>query len=200
MTLDPQTDTIEIHIGDWHAEVVADAGLVDSVAALRRMVDAGTSTVKLAKRALVSRQLGVAPATILRPNKALLLAGAQADVARRHVRAIMHAVALPNGCLVSGHAYIGTPSGNGHLISGDDAAARQAAWYYLVKVVPGHIWRHLVAYIDNGGDPEDVFTALCTALGEMAARVASLHGEPQSNRLCSAARATRVEATHVQSL
>lgn len=82
LAIDPSlAENIVIPIADWRDEVLREEALVEQREDVIDMVAAGVPSGKIAKRVVVSQELGVTPVRILRSNKILFYTAAQAEVA-----------------------------------------------------------------------------------------------------------------------
>lgn len=180
-------------ISDWRDETFQDETIIEQEDDIFAALEQGISTPKIARAALVSRELGKAPADLIRSNKVLLNVGAMADVI-----AIAHKpkvkVQTKNG-EYDAPAFVGKvatrqleeeqvegepeieetetepdDSGPSFVRLGDDLAGRRAQ-DYLDRIVPGHIWNRLLIIHSAGGDVRQAALEVKGKIDEMVGRI-----------------------------
>ncbi len=134
---------------------------------------------QVARMAIVWREMGEAPDTIMQPNKMLLYAGAQHSLARL-VQRQRHEVEGKNGQKFDMSTYVGAVTeGEGTEDGGieqsyvryDDKRATERAQQYLANTVPGHIWGRLLLIYENGGDVKAATRQLKRDIDDMVKRL-----------------------------
>lgn len=96
-----------------------DESIVKSETDILELLDKGISSLDVASAAIVSREIGEAPEDIIRPNKALLLTGAQNDISQI-IRKVMVEVEGKNGNVYETSAFVGK-LGRMPFINSDDS-------------------------------------------------------------------------------
>lgn len=168
---------IVIDIRDWRDKTIQEETLVSSEDDVYRMLEEGMSTSDIAVSTLVSRELGVAPQGIIRPNKVLIRLGAMEDASKiwadkkREIRAA-------NGRRVKAKLYVGKNNPESDEPSyvnseKDPDAALKRSTEYLLNVVPGHVRNALVQVYAGGGDVQEVADMLIDKIQYMTDKLVS---------------------------
>lgn len=159
---------IKEDITDWRDETYKRESIIKNREDIVELGSSGLHTAVIARSAIVSREIGEAPEDILRPNKTLLIAGAQLDVS--HVLTSEKAeIETESGKKYSIQAFVGNvrersekdgdeedePREPGiSYIPYDDPDALDRAIKYLQNIVPGHIFNRFKQIYASGGDVE----------------------------------------------
>lgn len=182
---------IEIPYRDWLEEYMRDEPDVSTEEKLIEALKCATSA-KVARWAIVARERGDAPQNLLKPNKLLLYAGGQADIASKYA-AQKRRVQLENGREINVRAYVGpvpkeeeeqadfettveagvVQDDNLFLVEALSVQGCERALYYLRKVVPGHVWGRLEIVAINRGDVQGVAQELIGEIEKMVERLDS---------------------------
>lgn len=176
---------IKEDITDWRDEAMRDEAIPESAAELMQFVEGGMSTAKAARAAIVAREIGKAPADIIRTNKMLLNAGAQLDIT-----AMMHRkktdVKTPSGRTYEANAFVGKgqlgadtetdeqdakPDLGPSFVSVNDKQAIDRTLFYLHSVVPGWIWGRLLTLAANKQDVRAAANQLKATIDDMVGRI-----------------------------
>lgn len=160
--------TIHIDIEDWHQETLREETVVSGDDDIIVMLEEGQKTGVIARAAVVSREKGLAPETILPANKLLLYAAARAEVSKK-ARGRKEQVKVRSGKTYPAPALVGAV----HAGSDDEDDPDEPSYVplvnpkalanaedYLRTVLPGHIWHRLLTIYANGGDVEAAADAL----------------------------------------
>lgn len=179
---------IHENITDWMHETLRDESIIESDQDIIHALAKGGSTAKVARAAIVSREMGKAPSDIVRPNKMLLNVGAQMDITQ-----MMHNEKTIVKTSSGEHpvsSYIGIvkekeqpgdedapeeeeqpkkyePS----FVSIDSAEALERSIGYLERVVPGHIWNRLLVVHEAGGDVRNEADKVKQIIDDMVSRI-----------------------------
>lgn len=178
-------------ITDWRDEVFRDELIIMEEKDILDALGQGSHTAKVARAAIVSREIGKAPANIVRPNKTLLTIGAMQDVTQI-AHKVKAEVTAADGAVYDAPAFIGRGNieelieapeddepeeGKDEIDLGPsfvgihDPMARQRAERHLFRVVPGHIWNRLLIVHEGGGDVALVALELKDKIDEMVRRI-----------------------------
>ncbi len=187
---------IKEDITDWRDETLASETLVTSEQDILEALERGETTPRLARAAIVSRELNEAPGDIIRPNKSLLMAGAQMDVIQI-TKKYKEKVRVNSGAEYSVPKYIGNVpvkedgNGNGEVseeqaeearrtardenepsfVTISDDRALEMAVRYLESYVPGYIWNRLLEIHRTGGDVRNEADKLKAKIDEMVSMI-----------------------------
>ncbi len=170
---------VVIDVTDWEDEVKRSEDFIDSDDELFRLVEKGKKTGEIAKSIIISRQSGIAPDDIIRPDKVLYLVGAMTDVHQKVVRQ-KHKVTTESGANYESRSYVGAvkdedeekPDGDGDFyISSHSSEAIIRANKYLDNVAPGHIWNRLLIIYENEGDVEQAADEFKAKIDKMVERL-----------------------------
>lgn len=154
-------------ISDWLEETLRDESIVENEVDVIQLLDSGNSTSKVARAAIVSRELGKTPKDFIRPNRILILSGALSDISGM-VKKVTVEVKGKNGKTYEAPGYVGR-IGRMPLDSDDNEEEEQEdkgpsyvrsesgmalnrAEEYLSRTVPSHVWNRLLIVKANGGD------------------------------------------------
>jgi len=158
--------TLEIDYTDWYDDVMRAEETIQCKDDIFTMINNGKRTSDIAKSAIVSREVGLLETEdAIKPNKMLLLSGAMANVASI-VKRSKYSVVTENGKKYYVPEYIGR-SGRRDNKKQDDAypdnyqqsvsdEGLRLAERYLTRVIPGHIFNHLLIVHENGGDVQKI--------------------------------------------
>lgn len=179
-------------ITDWLDETKRDESFVANEDEILVALRNGISTAKVARSAVVSRAMKVAPEDIIRPNKVLLNVGAQTDViAKAHTA--KRKTTVKNGAEYNinelvGHVYLKpeksddeseeieepetVPDYGPSFVDVKDGRALEWSIRYLEQTITGHIWNRLLIINENGGDVKNEADKLKQAIDEMVEKIA----------------------------
>lgn len=177
---------IKIDATEWRDETFRDENIIEGETDIYKGFDRGLSTAKLARAAVVSREVGKAPDDIIRPNLDLLSAGAVQDIiAISHKKKVE--VAVENGKTYQTNAYVGkgntNENGNGETEETKDVddgpsyvdihskEAIDRALLQLSGRVSGNIWSCLLVLQANDRDVKEVADALVDNIYSMVKRI-----------------------------
>ena len=179
---------LEIDYTDWHDEVMNAEEMVATQDDVFALIDKGRQTSQIAKSAIVSREVGVTKEDIIKPNKMLLMTGAMLNVSSI-VKSRKQDVMTESGKTYQINEYIGkVGKRNGKPKKQDDSKAEEEqypdnyqqsisddglrlAMRYLVRVIPGHIWNHLLIVYQNDGDYKQAAEQLKASIDAMVDRL-----------------------------
>jgi hypothetical protein len=173
---------IKVNVQDWLEECQRDELEVKEKKDIVEAIEKGKSTSKVARAALICREVGVAQEDIIRPNKSLLLDGATGNIINI-IREQTHEVTLPSGAVEKVHDFNGriTNVNETEPEAEDDTGPSfvgknnplyiDRAQRYLEDRVPGHIEPRLIQIYESGGDVHEAVKALHTVLDEMETRI-----------------------------
>jgi len=173
--------TINIDYTDWYTRVMKDEEIVQTKEDIFALLDRGKMTSAIAQAAIVSREEGLTTEKILKSNKMLLLSGAMSNVASV-VKGRKQDVRSNNGKKYQIPEYIGKtgrrseePKEEDDLPTNYQKTASdnglKLAENYLTKVIPGHIFNHLLIIRENGGDVKQVADQLKKSISSMLVKL-----------------------------
>ena len=150
--------TIAIPYGDWQEEYLREEADVSSEEAVIEARLGTVSPQQLGRFVIVARERGETEPDIIPPNKMLLNIAASME-ARRILTRRREDVETPSGRTYEARSYIGPVSEPDdeqkevepftRLV---DPGTLERALGYLARIVPGHIWSHLLIVAANEGD------------------------------------------------
>lgn len=142
-------EEISIGVSDWARDTAQGGPVVRSEGEVVQAVkEHGTTAV--AKSLIVGVEAKVTPGGIISANKALLLFGAQKEVAEVMER--QRAYTLPNGGMVRAPAHVASGVDNGHYVDTGGADAAALAEHYLMTNVLGRVRERLEIIAASRGD------------------------------------------------
>lgn len=168
---------VNIDITDWKDETLKNESVIRNEDELLEQIESGVSTGNVAKSLVTSNEMGWTEKEIIKGNKPLFYAGAQAAVSGLVARQ-RHKVTAPSGAEYSVRSYVGklatkddeAPEGKSYVHTNTDEGLERAT-NYLQSAVTGHIWNRLVVIFDAGGDVESASEELKAKIDEMASRL-----------------------------
>ena len=176
---------IKEDITDWYKETMRDETIVESEQDVLGLLDKGEHSAKIARSAIVSRELGKAPDDILRPNKVLLTAGALNDISFMAKKVTLE-VEGKNGKTYDAPGYVGRigrmpdddePGEEPKEDKGPSYVRTQSttglnrAEAYLTTTIPTHVWNRLLVVKANGGDVRTSAELLIESIDQMVERL-----------------------------
>ena len=184
---------IRIAIDDWVDEFLREEPTLDGEDALvAEHVKRRWTPTKTARLAIAARELSAAPEDILPPNKPLLNLGGAVAVVQliNHQRQRV----MVGGKQRSIPTYVGSvpePQEEGKEDDGQEyvpetytdalsAEGCQRAREYLLRIVPGHVYRRLLVLAANGDELVEVAEQLKSRIDAM---IAELQGETEAEKV-----------------
>ena len=149
---------LKADITDWRDETYQEEFMPESRDDIMDAIEKGQHTAKIARAAIVAREVGHAPDDIIRENKLLVMSGAMNDISRM-VRNTKTEIETVSGKTWRVPAFLGHPKGeNGEqsYVSTDTNKSKVWAENYLETVVVGYIRNRLATIYQNGGDVAEV--------------------------------------------
>jgi len=173
---------------DWLEEVIKAEMIIEKKDDIYKAIDEGKHTAQIARAVVVSRELKKMPFDIINCNKSLLNLGAQLGIiSLAHQKKTQ--VETVNGHVYDINAYVGkgqvtegiidevvtegdnpVDDGPSYEASGTKLALERAV-RYVVKVVPGHIWNHLLHIAKGHGDVRVVAEELKANIDRMVEQI-----------------------------
>jgi len=173
---------VMINITDWREKSREKELELVTAEDIRARLLEGVSTGEIACIAAANREVGLADADILPPNKLAYYSGLRRAVSSVAKRTLAQ-VELANGKHISVPELVGRPhrtsaeDGDEHAedqpsyVAYDSEAALERAERYLLKHVPGHVYNHLKVIAAASGDVRGVVDQLKARIGECGARL-----------------------------
>lgn len=176
---------IPIDATDWRDEVMHNEMVIEKEEDIVDAIAKGKQTAEVARAVIVNRELGHAPSDIIRPNRILLMTGAQADIADLFHSKTMAEFTARNGKTYAVPGFIGkgkqeTPDADEKAdgveleasyveIQSDDGIERNR--HYLSKTVTGWIWNRFGQLKAAGADVRQAADELKAAVDEMVEKI-----------------------------
>ena len=185
---------LEIDYTDWYDDVMRSEETIQCKDDVFELITRGKQTSDIAKAAIVSREEGITVEEVIKPNKMLLLSGTMMNVAGI-VKGRKHEINTDSGKTYYVPEYIGkTGRRNGNKkaqqtqqvqVQDDDDDDQYPDNYqksvsedglrlaerYLTRIIPGHIFNHLLVVYENEGDIQKVTEQLKDSIDAMVARL-----------------------------
>ncbi len=149
---------LKADISDWRDEAYQEEFLPENWDDIMDAIERGQHTAKIARAALVAREVGHAPDDIIRENKLLIQSGAMNDISAK-VRNTKTEIETVSGKTWKVPAFLGHPTGEDgeqSYVSSDTPKGKVWAEKYLETAVVGHIRNRLATIYQNGGDVTEV--------------------------------------------
>jgi len=181
-------------ITEWREEFLRHEPEIASEDDLVKLAtDGGFKTGEVARMAIASRAMNIAPDDILKPNKLLLYAGGRAQVSMA-VAARKSTFEAPNGKEYAVREFVGLPGrpeeevvsddngnaqeveaiselGDKPMVAFDSQEGVKRATHYLLNTIPGHVWTRLAIIAASGGDVAGVADELKAIIDEQVGRL-----------------------------
>ena len=174
---------IKEDITDWYEETMRNETIVENDNDIISLLDKGNHSAKIARSAIVSRELGKAPSDILRPNKVLLTAGALNDISYI-VKKVTLEVKGKGGKTYEAPGYVGrigrmpdedeekpNDEEEPSYVRTKSTIGLNRAEAYLTTTIPTHIWNRLLVVKANGGDVKECANQLIENIEQMVDRL-----------------------------
>ncbi len=165
---------IVINADEWAEETQRDEAEIVNQDDILESLAKGVHPAKIAKWAIVCRELGNAEESILPPNKRLLLSGAASRIRIEGCQA-KHDIVTENGSTQRARSLVKLETedgsnGRSYIKSRSDQALGSAQ-RYLFSVVPGHIWNRFLTISENKGDVRGAAEELKRIIDEQVGRI-----------------------------
>jgi hypothetical protein len=161
---------IEIDYTDWYEQVITEEDFVRGDEDVIKLLEEGKSTREISINVIVSREEGIVGNEFIRPNKLLLLSGAQRDILEK-IKKEVETIENENGDKHTVRKYIamkkGTGKGNGledELPETYQETISPLGLKLAINDLLGRVFRDMKSDLEkiyvNGEDPRDALDEL----------------------------------------